>query len=103
MADGLEIEVVTAGPPAVVVVRGEIDVATSPDLDAIIGSLTAGDVILDLAGVSFMGSSGLASLLRADRHSIGLGGKLALRAPSQPVRDVLEMTRLLERFTIVDT
>jgi anti-anti-sigma factor len=103
VAAGLGVEVVDVGPPAIVVVRGEVDVATSPELDAVVAALDVGDIVLDLAGVTFMASSGLASLLRADRHAIEHGGRLTLRTPSRQVREVLDMTHLLDRFTIEDS
>jgi anti-sigma B factor antagonist len=87
------------GRTAVVVVTGEIDIATSPALDDAVAALTTPDIVLDLRGVTFMGSSGLASLLRADRHAQGLGGTLVVRI-SQQVKDLLEMTQLSSRFTI---
>jgi anti-anti-sigma factor len=87
------------GRTAVVVVTGEIDIATSPALDDAVAALATPDIVLDLRGVTFMGSSGLASLLRADRHAKGLGGTLVVRT-SQQVKDLLEMTQLSSRFTI---
>jgi anti-anti-sigma factor len=94
------IEVDDDGTCAVVFVRGEIDMATSPQVDDAVATLSTPAIVLDLAGVTFMGSSGLASLLRAQRRATDLGGSLVLRSPSRQVRDVLEMTRLVERFTI---
>lgn len=90
------------GTRAVIAVDGEIDLATSPDLDSLIAGLTTAEIVLQLAGVTFMGSSGLASLLRASRKAEELGGQLVIRAPSRQVRDLLEMTRLTDRFTIED-
>jgi anti-anti-sigma factor len=47
-----------------------------------------------------MGSSGLATLLRASKRAAELGGSLSLRAPSRSVRDLLEMTHLTDRFVV---
>jgi len=88
------------GRCAVVAVSGEVDVATCPGLDATVAALTTPEIVLDLSGVTFMASSGLASLLRADRRARELGGRLLLRAPSRAVVDVLQMTHLDDRFTI---
>ena len=96
-----DVQVEDDGTRAVVRVTGEIDIATSPLLEDAVAQLTAPDVVLDLEGVTFMGSSGLASLLRAARRADGLGGSLRLRVSKQ-VRDLLEMTRLTSRFTIED-
>lgn len=88
------------GGSAVVVVTGEIDVALCPTLDAAIAAVRAPEIVLDLARVTFMDSSGLASLLRADRRARDLGGRLVLRSPSPAVVDVLQMTHLDDRFDV---
>ena len=98
MADG--VEVVDEGGRAVVVVRGEVDVATCPALDDAVAAIETPDIVLDLTDVTFMASSGLASLLRADRRANELGGRLKLRTPSRAVVDVLQMTHLDDRFAI---
>lgn len=51
-----------------ITVSGEVDLATSPDLDtAIIAAIDAGaaSVVIDLSDVSFMDSSGLGVIVRA--------------------------------------
>jgi len=98
MADGVDVTV--EGARAIVTVRGEVDIATCPELDAAVAGADAQEVVLDLSAVTFMASSGLASLLRADRVATERGGRLVLRAPSRAVVDVLEMTRLADRFTV---
>lgn len=100
MAAGLGFDVHDDGSVAVVVVHGEVDAASSPTLDSVVVDLTRADIVLDLAAVTFMGSSGLASLLRADKQAVEHGGRLTLRAPSRQVLDLLEMTHLLDRFAI---
>jgi anti-sigma B factor antagonist len=94
------VEVHDDGARATVVVRGDIDIATTPEVDAAIAQIMRPDIVLDLSGVTFMGSSGLATLLRASKRAVELGGTLLLRAPSRPVRDLLAMTHLTERFTV---
>jgi anti-sigma B factor antagonist len=92
-----------AAPRARVRVEGEVDIATCPHLDQTIAAICADgvDVLeIDLSGVTFMGSSGLASMLRAQRLALEGGGGVRLLRPSQVVRDLLEMTRLLERFEV---
>jgi anti-sigma B factor antagonist len=104
MAGGDSVVVVEVGPPrARLRVRGEIDIATCPHLDETVASVCAAGVDLleiDLSEVTFMGSSGLASLLRAQRLAVENGGGVRLLEPSQVVRDLLEMTRLLDRFEV---
>lgn len=98
-----EVEVVCLGPTTEVRVRGEIDIATNPTFDAALASAGEAGVTLlemDLSGVTFMGSSGLAALLRAQRLLRERGARLVLVRPSRAVTDLLEMTKLLERFGI---
>lgn len=96
-----QVEIVALGPTTEVVVRGEIDIATTPAFDAALEAALGADVHvleMDLSQVTFMGSSGLAGLLRAQRLMRERGARLVLLRPSRAVADLLEMTRLLERF-----
>ena len=98
-----EVELVGLGPTTEVRVRGEIDIATNPSFYAALASAAeAGATVLemDLSGVTFMGSSGLAALLRAQRLLRERGARLVLVRPSRAVTDLLEMTKLLDRFGI---
>lgn len=93
------------GPLSEVVVRGEVDIATTPAFEAAVATaLEAGadELSVDLGEVTFLGSSGLAGLLKAQRLMREAGGRLVLREPSEAVRDLLQMTRLLERFGLED-
>jgi anti-sigma B factor antagonist len=82
-------------------VAGELDLVTASAFsDRLSTEITQTDglVILDLGGVTFMSTAGINALLRAGE----LGGpRLRVRAMSQPVRRVLELTSLLDRFPIV--
>jgi anti-anti-sigma factor len=96
-----DVDVVTLGPTTEVRVRGEIDIATNPSFDAVLDAARGAGVHLlemDLSQVTFMGSSGLAALLRAQRLMRERGARLVLLRPSRAVTDLLEMTKLLERF-----
>jgi anti-sigma B factor antagonist len=81
-------------------IAGELDLVTAHTFGARLNgeiSQTNGAVILDLSGVTFMSTAGIDALLKADE----LGGpRLRVRAMSQPVRRVLELTSLLDRFPI---
>jgi len=82
-------------------VAGELDLVTAPAFsDRLITEIsqTDGPVILDLGGVTFMSTAGINALLRAGELA---GPRLRVRAMSQPVRRVLELTSLLDRFPTV--
>jgi anti-sigma B factor antagonist len=86
----------------VVVLRGELDVA---DAVRVVAELTAvaareRDVVIDLAGLEFIDSSGVAALVRARSNTRHAGGDLLLAAPRQQVLRVLALTRVIDVFSI---
>jgi len=87
---------------AVVVVVGELDLATAPRLsDALAEMAEPGRVILvDLSDTEFMDCAGLAPLLAACEHQRELGGDLFLEAPSGAVSRVIEFTQLDHVVTV---
>jgi anti-sigma B factor antagonist len=98
MADGVTVE--ESDDCAVLRVRGEVDIALTPDIDAAIEGILGRDIVIDMRDVTFMGSTGLACLLRSKRQAEAQGTELRLRAPSRQVVEVLDMTRLTTVFTI---
>ncbi|MFZ4661665.1 MAG: STAS domain-containing protein [Caldilineaceae bacterium] len=52
------------------------------------------NIVLDLAGVDFIDSSGLAAIVHGMKQCRAVGGDLRLCKPPQAVRMVLELTRL---------
>lgn len=97
----LTIEVSRDGERAEVTARGEIDLASSPRLrDELVVLADEGmrDIVVDLAGVGFIDSSGLGVLVGALKRTRELGGTLTLRGLDGPVRKVFEITGLHELF-----
>ena len=88
----------------VVVVHGEIDVATSPMLRSELASVLAtqpADVTLDLHDVSFVDSSGLGVMVGAlKRLREGGGERFAIVDPQDSVRKVFDITGLSSLFQI---
>jgi anti-sigma B factor antagonist len=60
-------------------------------------------LVIDLAGVEFIDSSGLSLLLNAQRRIQRAGGALAVVTPPERVRRVFEMTRLDRAFRLCET
>ncbi len=88
----------TDGGASIIHVVGELDLSTIAALDAELElSLPAGRVVVNLSECTFIDSSALRSLVRAQRAVSEGGGSLALVAPSQAARRVLEVTAL-DRF-----
>ncbi len=76
-------------------VAGEVDLDTADQLAAGLEACH-GTVVLDLAGVTFMDSSGLGTLVRARNRLLSEGGALLVRDPSKRVRRLFELTGLTE-------
>ena len=76
-------------------VSGEIDMATAPELGACMSGLT-GKVVVDLEGVTFLDSRGIAALVVARGQLTDAGGSLTLRRPNDVLRRTLEIVGLRE-------
>jgi anti-sigma B factor antagonist len=79
----------------VVALCGELDVASSQELSDELAELIENgttDLVIDLAQLAFIDSTGLSAILRANRSLER--GHLVLREPSPLVRQVLEITGL---------
>lgn len=78
----LEVEVALVGDHPTVVLSGELDMASAPLLRRHLEPVVArgGDVVIDLAGVDFLGCAGLAVLMDAARGLAERGGRLRLRS-----------------------
>ena len=87
----------------VVVATGEIDIATAPQLwEALSLLIERGhrDVVLDMAGVEFMDSQGIAVIVRAHKELEQKGGTVVIRSPRAQVRTALEVTGLVDRLQV---
>jgi len=97
----LGIEVVHHGDVPVVKVAGELDMSTAPDLSDVLDGLVAEPkVVVDLAELEFIDSTGLSALLGAHRAMQARGGVLELRSPQPMVVSVVETTGLDAVFEI---
>jgi anti-sigma B factor antagonist len=98
MAGNFSTEVAQTGDTTVIYVRGEIDIATCERLrDAIEPHLgPRQSVILDLARVEFIDSSGLHVLEQARGALTADGGSLVLRNPSEAAHRLLTVTQTEE-------
>ena len=98
MTGNFSTQVAQTGDATVIYVRGEIDIATCERLrDAIESHLgPRQSVILDLAGVEFIDSSGLHVLEQARGRLTADGGSLVLRNPSEAAHRLLTVTQTEE-------
>lgn len=86
----------------VVSLRGELDVADAASVAATLAAAATGglEIIVDLAGLDFIDSSGVAALAHGRTHARYAGGDLVLAAPQQQVLRILTLTRLIEVFSV---
>jgi anti-sigma B factor antagonist len=87
----------------VIVAEGELDLVGAPALAAALPGSGNGAVILDLAGVGFMDSSGLRALLEARQACLDAGRPFGIARPSDAVRRVLELVDLAREFEVVES
>ncbi len=83
--------------------EGEIDLHRSPRLERSLASMIKkkpDQIVVDLAGVTFIDSSGVAVLIRALQNIQEYGGKLTLRGMNDKVRPIFEIARLDQVFVI---
>jgi anti-sigma B factor antagonist len=98
-------EVIRKQGASIVVLKGDVDLESSPAArEVLLKSVEgAGKVLVDLSSVTYIDSSGVASLVEALQAAKRNGGRFALVAASDPTRRVLELARLDKVFTIYTT
>jgi stage II sporulation protein AA (anti-sigma F factor antagonist) len=86
----------------VVVFRGELDMASAPDLWAMVEEVrrSGQPIVVDFAETTFMDSSGVNLLMRA--HNTCGAGSVTLRAASQPVTTTLVLAGIADLFPLED-
>ena len=91
-------------PVNVLPLEGEIDLHVSPRLARSLARMIAKcpeHVVVDLSGVTFIDSSGLAVLINAMQDIKEYGGKLTLAGINTNVRSIFETARL-DQFFLID-
>src|SRR3954452_21210207 len=95
----LEVRITHAGDSSTVVVVGEIDLATSTglnrELDAVIDRVPPPAVLrIDLAGVGFMDTTGVAILLKARGRALEAGCRFSVISTSHALGRLFEISGL---------
>ena len=89
-----------------VTVVGEVDTFTAPVLRSSLDSQleqSPRELIIDLSGVQFLGSAGLAVLVETQKAARSRDVDLRLIATTRAVTRPLEVTGLIDLFTIADS
>ena len=90
------------GQAGTLVLAGEIDAHTAPELAARLDVLVGGDadITVDMAAVDFIDSSGLRVLIDAHNRTAENDRRLVLRAPSAAVSRLVEIAGLAGHFNV---
>ena len=82
-----------SGNVAVLILKGELDGSTYKDLQAKVDEITAGgsnNFLIDMSGLSFMGSAGLRALHSSSNSAKDNGGAVKLLNPSEAAGRVMK-------------
>ena len=86
-------------------VSGELDLASSPALEEELERVAKSDatvIVVDLAELEFMDSTGLSVLVRAHQRAEENGRRLGLVNGSQQVQRLLTLTGVADRLSLAD-
>jgi len=89
--------------PNVLALAGEIDLHVLPTVTTSLNEMIAkkpNQLIVDLSGVPYVDSVGVAAIINAMQTVEAYGGKFALAGLQETVRSILEMSRLDHIFSI---
>ena len=85
---------------AVIQVSGEINIASSPELRKLLEKEQNKKMVIDLEKVTYIDSSGLATLVEVLKRSKTQGGFLGLVSLSDKVKSLFEITKLDKLFPL---
>jgi anti-sigma B factor antagonist len=103
MQSEFRLQVSSRGGAAVIEVFGELDLATSPALEQELDRVAGEDVpliIVDLAELGFMDSTGLSVLVRAHQRAEESGQRFGVINSSQQVQRLLTLTGVKDRLVL---
>jgi anti-anti-sigma factor len=91
------------GGVALLVFRGELDMAAAAAMRARVESVAGTGVVIDLRDVTFIDSSALRELLNAREAVVGSGRRIVLSGVPVSVKRLLDMTGTTELFETAPT
>lgn len=83
---------------------GEVDVNSSPDLKKVFDKLIAkktAKIVIDFSRVTYVDSSGLATLVEIFKNMKSYGGRMRLSGLASKIKSIFEITKLDKLFEII--
>jgi len=99
----VQIHTTKEGNGTVVQLQGKVDATSAPSVEqALVGVIDQGEkrLVLDCAGMDFISSAGLRSLLLAVKKMKAAGGGISLAALQPNVKEVFDISGFSALFTI---
>lgn len=106
MESDFRVDARNEGRAAVVVVRGELDLASSPELEQQLERMLESDaelLVIDLRELEFMDSTGLSVIVSTHQRLSEAGRSLSVVKGPPQVQRLLDLTGVSERLRLVDT
>ncbi len=106
MHSQFRVDVRSEGRAAIIVVSGELDLASGPELEQVIEGVSGSAsqlLVIDLRELDFMDSTGLSVIVRAHQRLADDGRRLGLVRGSAQVQRLLDLTGVADRLPLVDT
>ncbi len=99
----MEVKLLEKEGVQVFMVTGEINISTSPELKRQFEKQPSKKVVVDLEKVTYIDSSGLATLVEILKKTKTQGGSLGLSGLSDKVKSLFEITKLDKLFQVHKT
>jgi anti-sigma B factor antagonist len=103
-ASTLDVQVAVSGGRHTLVLSGELDLASAPELLVLVVHFCrdrAREIVIDLSKLRFMDSAGLNAILMSQRECRDQGAGFLLTPPVGAVRRVFEMSGMLDELPFV--
>lgn len=87
-------------------IEGEVNIGSSPDLRKVFDAFIQKNIqkiVLDFSAVSYIDSSGLATLIELLQRLKKINGKFRISNMSEKIKNVFEITKLHKIFETFDT
>ena len=95
-----------ADPISVLRPQGRLDGTTSRDFEQdLLARIETGEhlLVLDFSKITFISSAGLRAILSAAKRVKSVGGRLAICAPTKPVKEIFDVTGCMTLLDIFPT